>query len=213
MTRATNPNNSDSELTSAKPYRGRGRPRKKEKALTVEEVKQKLIELRAKVGKRKKRAWGAYEDIIVDDARIEELAKQGPVLDGHIETSYQKMSPPILPHVREWLESPSFDHVDLPASPGLYLLWDQGRVVYVGKSAYGLMSHRLSDNLHGGASTSYEAKIFDRLSFIPIEEDMCDICTRALVRLLRPKYNRVEKMHPLGALDRAALEAMGFPTP
>ena len=197
------------DLTS---YRGRGRPRKNVKPLTVEDMKARLEQLRAAIKKRKKKAWGAYEDAPLDDSKIEELAKQGPVLDGHLEVSYQKESPPISPNVREWLEGDSFDHVDKPADPGVYLLWHKGRVVYVGKSYDGIMTHSMTAHVHGGRSmgNSYEIKAFDALSFIQVSEDITDICTRALVRLLRPKYNRAAKQHPLEALDKAALEAMGF---
>jgi hypothetical protein len=159
-----------------------------------------------------KARWeGAYTDVDVDQDKIDELARLGPAFDGHVEVDYERESPPMAKRVKAWLEGELFPMIPNPASPGIYLLWHKDRVVYVGTSVLGIFSANLSGHVKGPVMRAgVERKVFDRVSFRALPEEFTSAAAGALVRLLKPKYNRRTHRRPLEPGDIKALEALGY---
>jgi hypothetical protein len=98
-----------------------------------------------------------------------------------------------------------------PTVTSVFLLWWQERIVYVGRATYGLFCDGTPSHYHGPDSAAgVQAKLFDRVSLIPCKDEMLGAVVRAFVKLLKPKYNRATKRHPLDEQDRAVLTLLGF---
>lgn len=168
-----------------KPYRGKGRP----------------------ITKRRK--GGAYQEPVVDEARVLELARLGPAADGHAYVPYERQSPPMPEAVKKWFDA--LETIHQPATPSAVLFWEDDRVVYIARSAYGLFSEGIPSHFHGAsARNGVEPKRFDRISLLPIKEELLDAGVRALVRLLKPKYHRAIKRSHLEQEDISVLRAIGY---
>jgi hypothetical protein len=160
---------------------------------------------------------------VISAERVQELRRKGSAIDGFedIDPSknarvagrgYRRESPPLSPDVRAALDK--LETVHTPADPGIYYLWDGGRIVFVGKSRMGLMGAHLCASVEVHARAGSLVKKFDRLSFQPFPEDSLDGAILALVWWLAPKHNRLSKYRQ----DPTArtrfgpvLERLGFP--
>jgi hypothetical protein len=106
--------------------------------------------------------------------------------------TYVRESPPLRPEDREVLDQLPTIHE--PTAPAVVLLWREGRVVYVTSSIYGMFGHSLAAHFHGKTVRhGVRAKVFDRISIYQVPEDLLDHAVAAIIRLLRPAENRVER--------------------
>jgi hypothetical protein len=67
-----------------------------------------------------------------------------------------------------------------------------------------------------GTRPGVQAKKFSKLTFIEVPEDLLDHVIAAFVRVLRPKYNRIQRQADADDLgqarrDRELLSTLGFP--
>jgi hypothetical protein len=145
----------------------------------------------------------------VSEERVRELAAEYEGRDpgqNAVVMKYQRESPPLRPEARALLDQ--LQRIDRPAEPGIYYLWDKGRIVFVGSSRGGLVGATVSANTPSNPRYGSIVKEFDAISFQPCPETMLDIAVGAIARWLRPKYNRGTRAMRPG--DQAVLDMLGF---
>jgi hypothetical protein len=156
---------------------------------------------------------------LISVERVQELARLGTAIDGREPVDaaknarimkYQRESPPLDKEMGAWLEE--LPTIRRPTEPGIYLLWSRDRVVYVGRSEFGLFGHTIADH-HHGARAGVLRKEFDRISLLKVRLEALDVVFAALIRTLRPKYNRTPKTgahDDQARSDRELLLALGL---
>lgn len=157
--------------------------------------------------KRKRMARNLPE---VSEARVQELAAEYAGIDPGQNAKvmkYARESPPLPPEARAaFAQLVTIKH---PDAPGLYYFWFGDRIVYVGKSRAGLMGNHLCASTQTFARYGSQVKIFDALTFQPCPEDLLDVAVGAVVRWLRPKYNRGTKLRGAPTVgDQAVLDLL-----
>lgn len=127
---------------------------------------------------------------VVSLERMVELAREFEALKAS--RKYRRESPPLRVVDRDALER--LPSIRQPASPGVFMLWLRDRIIYVGTSCAGLFGHGVAAHHYGSRSRyGVVAKEFDKVTFLSVPEGALDLVSAALTRLLRPKYNRIER--------------------
>lgn len=165
--------------------------------------------LQAVVGRTKKRRV-ARNLPEVSEARVQELAREYEGRDigqNAVVMKYERESPPLLPEARAVLNQ--LQRIDAPNKPGIYYLWHEGRVVFVGGSKDGVLGPTVFANTCAGRRYGSLVKEFTSVSFQPCPEGLLDSAVTAIARWLRPKYNRGTKQ-PLRPEDEDVLQFLGL---
>jgi hypothetical protein len=135
--------------------------------------------------------------------RVEELARKGTAIDGHVEDvdpaknarvkgrGYERETPPMPAKALECLAKQTT--IKDARTPSLYYLWNNDRVVFVGKTRTGVCNPTIAAHIPEHARLGTITKEFDTVTLQPCPEDVLDAAVGAIVRYLRPKYNRKPK--------------------
>lgn len=107
------------------------------------------------------------------------------------------------------IRPPALRDRTLPFKSGVYLLVDAADIVYVGSSTD--LDSRLYDHtLDRRTSKPHDAKRWDRALWLPLPVRVHGYYEGALIRGLRPRYNRGAPRHV--GWDNEILDGLGLPT-
>ena len=139
----------------------------------------------------------------ISEDRVRELSRRAldaPEPDGLRQVERRELGPEVGPGTAAWFAG--LQRLKGAKQPAILFLWNGPRVVFVGRSAYGLVG--LDQRNHGLGVD------FDDVSFMPVPEEVLDSVVVAFVRQLRPRFNRCH-FGELTDFDRDLLGVYGFP--